>query len=98
MRVVERIAGHYDVQDVEFGKVYTWRPESVVAECECGQRATFEGPEIISGSASVCECGKDPTARIREELLTRSLDEEEDDKVLHPWRFWRTSKNTGLPF
>jgi hypothetical protein len=98
MRVVERIAGHYEVQDVEFGKVYTWHPESVVAECECGQRATFERTEIIGGSASTCECGKDPTASIQEELVTGLLDEEEDDKVLHPWRYWHTSRNSGLPF
>ena len=98
MRVVERIAGHYEVQDVEFGKVYTWRPESVVAECECGQRATFERSDIVGGSASACECGKDPTAGIREDLVTGLLDEEEDDRALHPWRYWRTSKNTGLPF
>ena len=97
MRVVERVAGHYEVQDVEFGKVYIWRPESVVAECECGKRATFERSEIISGSASVCECGEDPTARIREDLGTGLLNEEKADRTLHPWRYWRTSKNTGLP-
>ena len=76
MRIVERLAGHYETQDVEFGKVYTWRPESVVAECECG---------------------KDHTSRIREELAVELLDEEEDE-LLHPWRYWRTSKDTGLPF
>ena len=75
MRIVERIAGHYDSQVVEFGRVYTWCPECVVAECECGL---------------------DHTARIREELV-RDLPDEED-KAIHPWRYWRTSRESGLPF
>jgi hypothetical protein len=97
MRIVERLAGHYETQDVEFGKVYTWRPESVVAECECGKRATYERPGIISGSVSACECGKDHTSHIREELDVE-LPDEEKDELLHPWRYWRTSKNTSIPF
>jgi hypothetical protein len=35
MRIVERIGGHYEAQEVEFGMVYTWRSESLMAECEC---------------------------------------------------------------
>jgi hypothetical protein len=50
MRILERLAGHYEAQDVQFGKVFIWRPESVVAECECGKRATYERPDIVSGS------------------------------------------------
>jgi hypothetical protein len=34
----ENTEGHYDVQEVEMGEVYTWRPESVVVECDCGER------------------------------------------------------------
>ena len=98
MRVVERLAGHYETQDVEFGKVYTWRPECVVAECDCGERATYERPDIVSGSVSACECGEDHTSRIRGELAVELPDEEQEDELLHPWRYWRTSKDTGLPF
>jgi hypothetical protein len=97
MRIVERLPGHYETQDVEFGKVYIWRPESVVAECECGKRTTYERPGIISGSVSACECGKDHTSRIRGELDVELLDEKEDE-LLHPWRYWCTSEDTGLPF
>jgi hypothetical protein len=68
MRIVERLAGHYETQDVEFGKVFVWRPESVVAECECGKRATYERLAMVSGSVSACECGEDHTSRICEEL------------------------------
>ena len=35
MRIVERIGGHYEAQEVEFGIVYTRRSESLMAECEC---------------------------------------------------------------
>ena len=89
MRIVEHLAGHYEDQDVEFGKVYTWCPETVVIECECGNRATYERPEIVSGSVSACECGED-----------QSQDEEgkEKDKRLHPWRYWHTTNDSGIPF
>ena len=97
MRIVERLAGHYETQDVEFGRVYTWRPESVVAQCKCGKKATYERPDIISGSVSACECGEDHTSRIREELVVEFPDEKQDE-LLHPWRYWRPPKDTGLPF
>jgi hypothetical protein len=35
MRIVERIGGHYEAQEVEFGMLYTWRSESLMMECEC---------------------------------------------------------------
>ena len=102
MRVLERLVGHYEAQDVQFGKVYVWRPESVVAECECGKRATYERPEIVSGSVSACECGKDHMFRIRQELGVELLNDEgkeEEDRRLHPWRYWHTTNNdSGIPF
>jgi hypothetical protein len=27
MRVIERIEGHYEAQEVEFGRVYRWTPK-----------------------------------------------------------------------
>ena len=42
MKVIKLIVAQYDVQELELGKVYKWRPESVLAECECGERKTFE--------------------------------------------------------
>ena len=41
MRVIEREQGHYDVQDVPYGTVYTWRPQRVLFECECGETLTW---------------------------------------------------------
>jgi hypothetical protein len=41
-QVVERVKAHYEVQEMEMGTVYRWCPESVVIECDCGQRFTAE--------------------------------------------------------
>ena len=32
MRVIKRIAEHYDVKELPFGRAYTWSPEQVVVE------------------------------------------------------------------
>ena len=41
MQVIERVAEHYDTQEVEFGRTYRWCPECVVVECKCGKRKTI---------------------------------------------------------
>ena len=85
MRVIERIAEHYDVQESPFGRDYRWSPEQVVVECsKCGQRATHNRWEFISSEVADCGCGKGHSARIREELLIRVLDEEYEAHH-HPW-------------
>ncbi len=94
MRIIEHTKGHYETQDVEFGRVYRWCPESVVIECKCcGRRSTRTRSSLI-GSPVTCECGKDHTARVREELAFQVLEEDED---LHPWRDWNPSGVSGLP-
>jgi Zn finger protein HypA/HybF involved in hydrogenase expression len=57
-KVIERLEAHYEIQDLEMGKVYRWRPESIVVECEeCGKIL------ILTLSKSACgECGADHTA------------------------------------
>jgi hypothetical protein len=45
----EHTEAGYDVQEVEMGEVYTWRPESIVVECDCGERPTL--------TASTTTCG-----------------------------------------
>jgi hypothetical protein len=37
----EQTEAGYDVQEVEMGEVYTWRPESIEVECDCGERPTL---------------------------------------------------------
>ena len=86
MRIHKRIAGHYAVQEVPFGKDYRWSPETIVLECsKCGKKTTHKRSEIIDSEVISCECGKTNTSRIREELVIQQQDEE--DKAHHrPWR------------
>jgi len=95
VRIIEHTEGHYETQNVELGRVYRRCPESVMFECKCcGKRSTHIRSALI-GSLITCECGKDHTARIREELVFQVLDEDED---LYPWRYQHPSEGTGIPF
>jgi hypothetical protein len=50
---------------------------------------------------STCECGENHTSIIRRELGVEVLDDEEkeeEEKRLHPWRYWHTTKDSGVPF
>lgn len=96
MRIIERIPGQYEVEELEdFGRVYKWRPEKVVAECSgCAKRATFEKSKLITSIVACDECGAKSTARIREELLVELQIGDED---IHPWRYWSPREETGIP-
>ncbi len=84
MRVVERVAEHYDFQEVPFGRDYRWSPEQVVLECKCGKKITLKRSQIIGSEVIRCECGKGDTAHIREELVIQVIDEEYEAHH-HPW-------------
>jgi hypothetical protein len=79
-KVIECAQAHYEVQDVEMGKVYRWRPESVVVECECGEELP------LTASKYACdECGTEHRTLVEEALEPRA--DEDDEEVLdHPWR------------
>jgi hypothetical protein len=47
--MIEHTEARYEVQEVEMGEVYTWRSESIVVECACGERPTL--------TASMTTCG-----------------------------------------
>ena len=88
--IVERIRGHYDVQEVDFGRVYRWRPERIVAECACGAKSV-----LIASSAATCErCGADLASTIRAEPSAG----EPDAETLHPWRYEEDREDAGLPW
>ena len=95
MQITERVAGCYEVQEVEFGRVYSWRPESVVVECDCGKKSTFERSALV-GSTITCECGEDRTADVQEEVVARAMPEY--DEALHPRRYWHSSGDARIPF
>jgi hypothetical protein len=88
MRMIEHFGEHYNVQEMPFGRIYRWSAEQVVFECKCGKKITLKRAEIIGSDVSSCECCKDNTARIREELIFQLLDEEEEYEAHHhPWRY-----------
>jgi hypothetical protein len=96
MRIVERIPAHYEVEEVtNLGRSYRWCPEQVVVECDgCTDRMTFNRSKLLT-SIVTCECGARSTGSVREELLAEQLLAE--DEVTHPWRFWRSREETGIP-
>lgn len=89
---VERIKGHYDVQEVEFGRVYRWCPERVVAECGCGAKTILT---ILTAYSATCRrCGTDLDSTIPEEPAA----EQPDAETLHPWRYEEDREGAGLPW
>jgi hypothetical protein len=57
-------------------------------------RRTFKRSDLIT-SLVACECGARCSARVREELLVEKLAAE--DEYVHPWRYWHTEENAGIP-
>ena len=96
MRIIERIPAHYEVEEVtNLGRSYRWCPERIVVECgQCTERMTFNRSKPLT-SILTCECGARSTASVCEELLVEQLQLE--DEVAHPWRYWRSREESGLP-
>ena len=44
MRVIEHEREHYEVREVPYGKVYSWCPERLVFECDCGETLLWRAP------------------------------------------------------
>jgi hypothetical protein len=60
-KIVERARARYEVEEVEYGKVYRWQAETVVVECVCGEETA------LTPSETVCEeCGAEHTGLVRE--------------------------------
>jgi hypothetical protein len=86
--VIEQTEGYYDVQDVEFGRVYRWCPGWAVVRCDCGRWLT------LTSSTATCRCGADHTAFVREELASVRL----RDEALRPWRYAAERTDGGLSY
>lgn len=88
--VVERNAGHYEVQETSYGEAYVWCPPCVVVECDCGERLA------LSASETACPCGADHVILIRDELAAR----QPSNGTSHPWdaeyREWREEQGEYL--
>ena len=88
MEVIERIEGHYEAREVEFGTVYRWYPECVVVECDCGEMVA------LSESKTTCLwCEAEHGAIVRRTLTARKLEEE----TQHPWRYAGDGQGAELP-
>jgi hypothetical protein len=72
MRVIEHEREHYEVREVPYGKVYSWSPERIVFECECGETLLWTSP------VTVCACGAVHTGI--------SSEREPDEEFRHPWQ------------
>ena len=85
MKVLERLEGHYEVQEVPFAGTYKWCPECVRVECECGAHS------ILTSSMTICsECGADHTVGIQQELQSHQPEVlgqmlEDYEATHHPW-------------
>jgi len=76
-KLLERLEAHYEVEDVEMGKVYRWSPERAVVECTCREQPT------LSAFNTTCPgCGTDHAHFVEEVLEAR-----QEDKGDHPWRY-----------
>jgi hypothetical protein len=86
----ERTIGHYEIQEVDFGRVYRWCPEPLDANCDCGGRS-----DVGAVSAAACpRCGMNPAAMIGA-VPTAGRSE---DRALHPWRYDAGNfEDAGLP-
>jgi hypothetical protein len=90
-QVIMSTEGRYEISEVEHGRVYRWNPGRVVLECECGERPT------LTRSESTCpECGADHAGVIGAWLGT--VAGRKADEALHPWRYWHSSEDNGIPF
>ena len=49
-KVIERVQSRYEVEEVEFGKVYKWCPEHIVVECQCGQKLSHCMHHLLRGT------------------------------------------------
>ena len=90
LTTIERTAEHYEVQEVNFGRVYRWCPDHIKIDCECGERLA-----LTASSSPICpRCEANHKAAIREAISARWL----EDQTLHPWRYKdRYLEDIGLP-
>lgn len=88
--IVGCTGGHYEVQKTSYGEDYVWCPESVVVECDCGERLA------LTASETVCGCGADHGDLVREEIASRQA----SDRISRPWDVeydeWRRKRDEYL--
>jgi hypothetical protein len=85
---IDRTKGHYEVQEVDFGRVYRWCPERV--DVECGGRSDVSAVSAAAGP----RLGANHAATIRAVPTAGSS----EDRAFHPWRYDTGDiEGAGLP-
>lgn len=75
-KVKVRVEGHYEVEEIPYGKDYRWVPAHALVECDCGRVMD------VDSHHTVCpDCGTDHAA-VFEDVAKRHLADED----LRPWR------------
>ena len=88
-KIIERIEGYYEAQEVPFGVVYQWNPGYLLIACGCGEKLA------LTCFISTCsDCGADYAAVVQEELAGGCSEEE----ALHPWLYAGEREEFGLPY
>lgn len=75
-KVKVKIEGHYEVEEIPYGKDYRWVPAHALIECDCGRVMDVDSRHTVCPG-----CGSDHAAVI-EEIAGRHLADED----LRPWR------------
>ncbi len=88
MRVIAREREHYEVHEVPYGKVYSWCPERIVFECDCGERLVWMGP------VTACACGAVHTD-VSRDPAGGPADEERHHPWLQGYEEWRREKDAN---
>jgi hypothetical protein len=88
-QVIERFEGYYEAQEIPFGVVYRWCPETFVVQCGCGKRP------MLTATVTACSgCGANHTALIRKRQTIQPL---MTDETRHPWLYAEGREGLGLP-
>jgi hypothetical protein len=88
-QVIERRERHYEAQEVSFGVVYRWCPESLIVHCGCNKRTTLTA--TLTGCSG---CGMDHTGLFGKREIVRPV---RADETCHPWRYAGKREGLGLP-
>lgn len=87
--VISQAQGHYEVEEVPYGKDFRWCPDCVVVECDCGE--VLE----LTASKTTCGCGEDHAPLVREKLESRKRSGE-DPILKEEHDRWRENQDEYL--
>ena len=78
-KITVRCEGRYEVKAAPFCRTYEWHPSHVTLECDCGEELTLSG----TSPASICRCGTDHSAIIRD--IQEREGRLRDEEATRPW-------------